>query len=387
MTEHIIELKNISKSFDKKAVLDNVNLTINKNEVVTIIGKSGVGKSVTLKLIMGLMRPDSGEILFNGKSYNQMSKREREEWRANISFMFQNNALFDSLTVFENIAMPLIEKERHEHREIEERVNKIIKVLELEDSKYKYPSQLSGGMQKRVALARALVTNPKIVLFDEPTTGLDPMRKNNVLSMISHNQKNFGFTGILVSHDVPDVFYISNRVAIIDEGKFLFEGSPLELIKNPHASIKPFINSLEELRYELLNIRPVTMLENELKGKEKPIRIPYLYIEKTEVFEKYNELTVFTYFNLLIDVLKENLFNTKKVKLFKISDWNYLFYSSENVNSEALKNYKNFDIVKKFSKIGADVELDLVEISETKKIIEICEKNNSISGVDNGKQV
>lgn len=387
MTEHIIELKNISKSFDKKTVLDNVNLTINKNEVVTIIGKSGVGKSVTLKLIMGLMRPDSGEILFNGKAYNQMSKREKEEWRANISFMFQNNALFDSLTVFDNIAMPLIEKGKLEHREIEGRVNKIIKVLELEDSKYKYPSQLSGGMQKRVALARALVTNPQIVLFDEPTTGLDPMRKNNVLSMISHNQKNFGFTGILVSHDVPDVFYISNRVAIIDEGKFLFEGSPLKLIKNPHPSIKPFINSLEELRYDLLNIRPITMLEEILKKEKKPIRIPFLHIEKTEVFEKYNELDLFTHFSVLIEALKVILFNTKNVKLFKISDWKYLFYSSENLSPEALRNYKNLDIVKKFSKIGTDVKLDLIEISETKKIIEICEKNNSISGVDNGKQV
>jgi len=176
--------------------------------------------------------------------------------------------------------MPLLEKGKYEYRTIEERVNKIVNVLELEDSKFKYPSQLSGGMQKRVALARALVTNPKIVLFDEPTTGLDPMRKNNVLSMISHNQKNFGFTGILVSHDVPDVFYISNRVAIIDEGKFLFEGSPLDLIKNPLSSIKPFINSIDELKSDLLNIRPVEMLEKIIKKEGKVLKLPLLQIEK-----------------------------------------------------------------------------------------------------------
>ena len=387
MAERLIELRNISKRFDKKVVLDNANLTINMNEVITIIGKSGVGKSVTLKLIMGLMVPDSGEILFNGKPYNEMDKREKKEWRANISFMFQNNALFDSLTVFENISMPLLEKGKYEYRTIEERVNKIVNVLELEDSKFKYPSQLSGGMQKRVALARALVTNPKIVLFDEPTTGLDPMRKNNVLSMISHNQKNFGFTGILVSHDVPDVFYISNRVAIIDEGKFLFEGSPLDLIKNPLSSIKPFINSIDELKSDLLNIRPVEMLEKIIKKEGKVLKLPLLQIEKTDVLKKHDELTVFSYFSTLIDELKIGLYNTKNVKLFKIADWIYLFYSSEKLNVDILKDYMNFDIVKKFTKFGVDINISLVEISNTKDIVEICRKNNLTTGVNNGKQV
>lgn len=387
MAERLIELRNISKRFDKKVVLDNANLTINMNEVITIIGKSGVGKSVTLKLIMGLMFPDSGEILFNGKPYNEMDKREKKEWRANISFMFQNNALFDSLTVFENISMPLLEKGKYEYRTIEERVNKIVNVLELEDSKFKYPSQLSGGMQKRVALARALVTNPKIVLFDEPTTGLDPMRKNNVLSMISHNQKNFGFTGILVSHDVPDVFYISNRVAIIDEGKFLFEGSPLDLIKNPLSSIKPFINSIDELKSDLLNIRPVEMLEKIIKKEGKVLRLPLLQIEKTDVLKKHDELTVFSYFSTLIDELKIGLYNTKNVKLFKIADWIYLFYSSEKLNVDILKDYMNFDIVKKFTKFGVDINISLIEISNAKDIVEICRKNNLTTGVNNGKQV
>lgn len=385
--EHIIELRNISKSFDDKVVLDSVNLTINTNEVITIIGKSGVGKSVTLKLIMGLMRPDSGEILFNGKPYNAMSKKEKKEWKANISFMFQNNALFDSLTVFENIAMPLLERGKMEFREIEERVNKIINVLELEDSKFKYPSQLSGGMQKRVALARALVTNPKIVLFDEPTTGLDPMRKNNVFSMISHNQKNFGFTGILVSHDVPDVFYISNRVAIIDEGKFLFEGSPLELVKNPHSSIRPFINSIEELRYDLLNIKPVEVLQELIKKETKTIKLPYLYINVSEKFKNYDDLTVFSYFSELIDILKFKLYNHRKVKVFKLSDRIYLFYSTELLNLEILKDYKNLDIVRKIEKCGTEISLKVIEISGPNDIVNICKKINSISGVDNGKQV
>jgi phospholipid/cholesterol/gamma-HCH transport system ATP-binding protein len=385
--EQIIELRNISKSFDKKVVLDNVNLSINMSEVITIIGKSGVGKSVTLKLIMGLMLPDSGEILFNGKPYSEMSKKEKNEWKSNISFMFQNNAIFDSLTVFENIAMPLVEKGVLPFKEIEDRVNKIVNVLEIEDSKFKYPSQLSGGMQKRVALARALVTNPKIVLFDEPTTGLDPLRKNNVLSMISHNQKNFGFTGILVSHDVPDVFYISNKVAIIDEGKFLFEGSPLELIKNPHPSIKHFINSIEELRCELLNIKPIEKMEDILKNANKPFKMIYLKVSLSDNAHKIDDLIIFSHFNALLNEIKTKLFNNNYINVFKLEDWTYLLYCPDDFKGDILKAFENFEIIKKLKKYGIYFHIGLTEIVEPFDRVSICKKINSTIGVDNGKQV
>ncbi|MCK4426335.1 MAG: ATP-binding cassette domain-containing protein, partial [Deltaproteobacteria bacterium] len=225
MTAPLIELKNVTKRFGEKTVLDRANLTIFEGDITTIIGKSGEGKSVLLKHIIGLLRPDEGEILFNGKQLKGMTRKERKSFKQQISYMFQNNALFDSLTVFENIALPLREKTKLDEDAIRIKVMAQIDRMELSEVTDKYPSQISGGMEKRVALARALVSEPKIILFDEPTAGLDPLRKNVVLSMIAHHQKKIRFTAILVSHDIPDVLFISNRVAIIDDGRIPFQGT------------------------------------------------------------------------------------------------------------------------------------------------------------------
>jgi len=206
MAAPLIQLKNVTKRFGDRTILDKVNISIHEGETTTIIGKSGVGKSVTLKHIIGLLEPDEGEILFGDRRLNQMSRRERKAIKRQFSYMFQNNALFDSMTVFENIALPLVEKSSFSKEEIERRVLLKIDQLELSEVIHKYPTQISGGMQKRVALARALIIQPKIVLFDEPTTGLDPIRKNAVLGMIAHYQKRFGFTAVVVSHDIPDIF-------------------------------------------------------------------------------------------------------------------------------------------------------------------------------------
>ncbi len=254
MTAPLIELKNVTKRFGEKTVLDRANLTIFEGDITTIIGKSGEGKSVLLKHIIGLLRPDEGEILFNGKQLKGMTRKERKSFKQQISYMFQNNALFDSLTVFENIALPLREKTKLDEDAIRIKVMAQIDRMELSEVTDKYPSQISGGMEKRVALARALVSEPKIILFDEPTAGLDPLRKNVVLSMIAHHQKKIRFTAILVSHDIPDVLFISNRVAIIDSCRIPFQGTPMELEQSENPVVQQFIKGQASLKDELTGL-------------------------------------------------------------------------------------------------------------------------------------
>ncbi len=268
MPTPLIEFQDVSKRFGEKVVLHRANLFVYPGEVTTLIGKSGVGKSVTLKLIIGLLYPDSGEILFSGQPVSKMPRKDRKAFKERVNFMFQNNALFDSLSIFENIALPLREKTRFDAGSIRERVGQKMEALDLTGVEEKFPSQLSGGMQKRVALARALVTDPEVVLFDEPTTGLDPVRKNSVLSMITHNQKNFGFTALLVSHDVPDVFYISNRIAVIEEGEILFQGRPQDLEQTRHPVIHDFINSTEGLQNEIIGLETRRGLEGVFQERQ-----------------------------------------------------------------------------------------------------------------------
>jgi len=179
--------------------------------------------------------------------------------------MFQNNALFDSMTVFENIALPLQEKMRLSRKEIRERIMAKVEQLELSEVVDKYPSQISGGMQKRVALARALIIEPEIVLFDEPTTGLDPLRKNAVLAMIAQYQRQFGFTAVIVSHDIPDIFFISNRVAIIDGGKIIFEGTPIELEQDENPVVQQFLHGEEALKVSLTGLNTKSEIERRVK--------------------------------------------------------------------------------------------------------------------------
>ena len=249
-----IEFRDVTKRFDGLTVLDRVNLQIYEGHITTIIGKSGVGKSVLLKHIIGLLSPDEGTILFNRKPVHQMKKNEWDSYRSRISYMFQNNALFDSMTVFDNIAMPLRQTTNLGKKEIKKKVMNRIEQTELTEVAFRYPSELSGGMQKRVALARALVTDPKIVLFDEPTTGQDPIRKNVILSMIAQYKRKFGFTAVIISHDIPDVFFISDRILLLWEGKIGFQGPYEEAIKMKHPLIDEFFDSLEGLQDELTGL-------------------------------------------------------------------------------------------------------------------------------------
>jgi phospholipid/cholesterol/gamma-HCH transport system ATP-binding protein len=254
MESPFIEFREVTKRFGSRTILERVNLQIYEGQVTTIIGLSGSGKSVLLKHIIGLLKPDEGTILFRGKPLGDMPKEERAAHLAQMSYMFQDNALFDALTVYDNIALPLRETTNLGKSEIDRRVMARIEQTELTDAAHKYPSELSGGMQKRAALARALVTDPRIVLFDEPTTGQDPVRKNAILGMIAHYQRKFDFTAILVSHEIPDVYFISNRILALYERAIVFQGSPEELEDFKHPFQDEVIRSLEGLQNELTGL-------------------------------------------------------------------------------------------------------------------------------------
>jgi phospholipid/cholesterol/gamma-HCH transport system ATP-binding protein len=254
MDSPLIEFKDVTKRFGPRTILERVNLKIYEEQVTTIIGLSGSGKSVLLKHIIGLLKPDEGTILFRGKPLHRMKKKEMEACLGQMSYMYQGDALFDSMTVYENVAIPIRETMKLSKAEIDRRVMARIEQAELGEAALKYPSQISGGMRKRVALARALITDPQIVLFDEPTTGLDPVRKNAILSMIAQYHKKFGFTAILVSHEIPDIFFISNRILALYDRMIVFQGTPEELEAFEHPFKDEVLKSIEGLQEELTGL-------------------------------------------------------------------------------------------------------------------------------------
>jgi phospholipid/cholesterol/gamma-HCH transport system ATP-binding protein len=289
MAQPLIEIKDVIKCFGSNCVLDGVNLGIFRGQITSIIGQSGMGKSVLLKHIIGLLTPDSGQVLFEGRPLAAMKKIERKVLKRKFSYVFQDTALFDFLTVFENIALPLMENTAHAEAEIKDRVQNKLHQMDLFDIEDRYPSQLSGGMKKRVALARALVTDPEIVLFDEPTTGLDPIRKTAVHSMISDYQRRFGFTGIIVSHEIPDVFFISQRVAMLNDGQICFEGTPEEMQQTPDPVVRSYIRGLESPHDELTGVASQSLGQKRLTREmfrlqrhQRPFSIVLLAVENLE---------------------------------------------------------------------------------------------------------
>jgi phospholipid/cholesterol/gamma-HCH transport system ATP-binding protein len=237
----MIEIEDLHKSFDGLKVLQGASFHVERGELLALIGRSGYGKSVLLKHVAGLMRPDHGRIWIDGNDLGILRGKKLQEMRSRFGFVFQNGALFDSLTVFENVAFPLKEKTKLNDHEIEKRVLSILDEVGLSGDENKYPAQISGGMIRRVALARAIVRNPEILLFDEPTTGLDPIIGQAILNLIDSCHKRFEFTGILVTHEIPKAFGIVQKVAMLHEGKILVLTSPQGILSSSDPIVHQFI--------------------------------------------------------------------------------------------------------------------------------------------------
>jgi phospholipid/cholesterol/gamma-HCH transport system ATP-binding protein len=238
----MIELKGLYKKFGDNEVLKGVDLTIPQGETLVIVGKSGCGKSVMLKLIVGLLKPDSGTVVIDGKLVNTMNQKELYEMRKDFGYLFQSGAIFDSLTVEENVALPLVESDTvYSAGEIKNRVEEKLELVGLPGIGHLKPSELSGGMRKRVGLARAMITNPSYILYDEPTTGLDPIMSDSIDSLIFDVKAKVKATAIVVTHDMFSVKNVADKVAMMHEGKIYFTGTPEELMSSKDAVIYEFV--------------------------------------------------------------------------------------------------------------------------------------------------
>lgn len=251
----LLQVRGVKKQFADHVVLSGADLDVPRGTLVTVLGRSGTGKSVLLKCLADVMPADSGEIFFDGQPLTGGTSEVRADFRKRCSFLFQSNALFDSLTALENVALPLEQTTRLSNSEIQARSVEALKQLELEAHQDHYPSQLSGGMQKRLALARAIVTRPELVLFDEPTAGLDPLRRNAVFLMIAKYQRQFGFTAVIVTHDVTEALVASDRVALLDRGQMHFQGTPAEFSASADEVVTSFRDSATHLGSSLASIR------------------------------------------------------------------------------------------------------------------------------------
>jgi phospholipid/cholesterol/gamma-HCH transport system ATP-binding protein len=237
----MIKLVDLHKSFRTQKVLDGLDLEIEAGKTTVIIGRSGGGKSVLLKHIIGLLRPDSGEVLIDGTDITRLGDRDLNEIRKKFGMLFQEAALFDSMTVGENVAFPLREHTRMKEEEIRRIVADRLHAVGLTGVEEKMPSELSGGMRKRVGLARAIAMRPEIVLFDEPTTGLDPVMTEAINRLIMETQKNFNLTCVVISHDIQSIFTIGHRIAMLYEGKIIAYGTPEELKVSRNPVIVQFL--------------------------------------------------------------------------------------------------------------------------------------------------
>ncbi|MDI6687610.1 MAG: ABC transporter ATP-binding protein [Desulfobacterales bacterium] len=238
----MIELIKVCKSFKGQKVLDNLDLKIEPEKITVVIGRSGGGKSVLLKHIMGLIKPDSGQVLVNGIDTSKLNDKELNEVRKIFGMLFQDAALFDSMTVGENVAFPLKEHTKLSKKEIDKIVEEKLLKVGLKNVTHKMPSELSGGMRKRVGLARAIALNPKIVLFDEPTTGLDPIMCESIDNLIINTQRLTNATFVIISHDIGSTFKIAHKVAVLHEGKIIKTGTPEEIQSSNNPVIKRFIS-------------------------------------------------------------------------------------------------------------------------------------------------
>ena len=236
-----IELINVDRSFGRQQVLKKINLVVEEGTTTVIVGASGQGKSVMLKHMLGLLKPDNGQVLVYGQDLAQLRKAQLKEVRKDYGVLFQNVALFDSMNIFDNVALPLRERTAASEEEIRANVEEKLALMDLDGVNEKYPAQLSGGMKKRVGLARALVMNPRIVFFDEPTTGLDVSKSNEIYRLFHKTQARLQYTAVIVSHDVPKIFKLADRVALISGGVIEGSMSPEEFQLSDNPTIRAFV--------------------------------------------------------------------------------------------------------------------------------------------------
>lgn len=239
----MIKIENLHKRFGNLIVLDGVTFEVPEGKTYVILGRSGTGKSVLLKCIVRLLEPDDGKIFINGNDILKLSHKELNELRKEIGFLFQSAALYDSMSVRENLSFPLIRHTKMREDEIEERVKEMLRLVGLEEAIDKMPSELSGGMRKRIGLARALILHPKIMLYDEPTTGLDPVTSKEIAKLILDMQKKFQMTNIVVTHDMVVALSTADKILLLDKGKFIFEGTSEELINSDLDIAQKFLSN------------------------------------------------------------------------------------------------------------------------------------------------
>lgn len=237
----MIELRNIHKAFGRQRVLRGLDLTIPKGKITVILGPSGSGKSVTLKHMIGLMRPDKGKILVDGIDVNELDSEALTKFRRRFGMVFQHAALFDSMNVYENIAFPLRESNHHAEEDIRKKVRNALAAVELEGVEEKMPSQLSGGMRKRVGFARAVILRPEILLYDEPTTGLDPLMTDAVDNLILDMQHGLPITSVVISHDITSAFRVADQIAMLSGGRIIEVGPPDLMKRSRNAVVRRFI--------------------------------------------------------------------------------------------------------------------------------------------------
>jgi phospholipid/cholesterol/gamma-HCH transport system ATP-binding protein len=237
----IIEFRDVVKSFGSKVILDGISFKVFEGETLCVVGGSGTGKSVTLKLLLGLMPFDSGEIFFKGQPISELDEDKLNEIRVQVGMVFQGSALFDSMNVFDNVAYPLMEQFHLEDEKLEDIILKKLEMVGLKDAAELMPSSLSGGMLKRVGLARAIATDAKVILYDEPTAGLDPTNVNRIDELILKCQSEFKVTSIVVTHHMDSVYRIANRVALLLNKKMIFEGPVADFKTSRDSNVVKFV--------------------------------------------------------------------------------------------------------------------------------------------------
>src|SRR5436189_2875129 len=241
MNAVMIAVRGVAKKIGAQEILRGVDLDVGRGETLAIIGRSGGGKSVLLKHLIGLMRPDAGEIWIEGQNIIAMSERNLASIRQKVGILFQGSALFDSMTVAENIAFPLREAGERDPKVLRKRVSEMLEVMELQGQEEKMPVNLSGGMKKRVGLARSIIRQPSCILYDEPTSGLDPVVSDSINRLIRRLQERLGVTSIVVTHDMKNAFHVADRIAYLHEGRIYFHGAPEELRQSPDQILQDFL--------------------------------------------------------------------------------------------------------------------------------------------------